>query len=223
MNILIVGFQRSGTTLLRRLLELHPEVKRMLHEVFLLKRYDNKHSLLTYIKNLGIDTNKDNWGEKVPYFPSARKVPILRYCEKWNEYFQQQSKILHIVRHPFDVALSNEKKFKHITSVDTPIKIYKSIVPVVLEKTSHMLQMFTFKYEDLLLDSEKILFEVYKHCGLTPNIDFKSLMERIENKKYQKFDKERAFAYKKQKLVSSYDLKDTMEKLNKIPGSKYEI
>ena len=78
MKILIVGFQRSGTTLLRRILHSHPEVRRIFHEEFLLKKCPTKDSLHRYLMNYDIFPDEDNWGEKVPFYPSARKIPILK-------------------------------------------------------------------------------------------------------------------------------------------------
>lgn len=222
MNILIVGFQRSGTTLLRRLTQLHPQVKRIFHEQFLIKHCSTKDILLDYVKK-SINTKKDNWGEKVPYYPSARKYPILRYCQKWEEYFGDNSRILHIIRHPYDVAFSNVKKFKNIKSIEKPITIYKNIMPISVTEIDKLNSTFSFKYEDLLLNSDEMMFKIYKHCGLNPEFDFKKKMLDIKNKRYQKIDPKRAFAYKKKEINKNYELDPVIEIINKIDGPKYEL
>jgi hypothetical protein len=223
MNILVVGFQRSGTTLLRRLLQLHPQVRRIYHENFLLKICKDKQTLIQFVENRGIDVTKDNWGEKVPYFPSARKFPIIKYCEKWNKFFNSKSRILHIIRHPYDVAVSNVNKFKYIKNLEQPIRTYKGIVPVATKKIMKMNNTYTFKYEDLLINPDDMLFKIYKHCGLKPDINFRKKMRTIKNRKYQKIDPSRAFAYKKeQKLNFDFDLDCVFDILNEIDGVKYD-
>lgn len=195
----------------------------MFHESFLLKKCKDKESLLQVVSKHGINVNKDNWGEKVPYFPSARKYPIVKYCKQWNEYFGESSRILHIVRHPYDVALSNVKKFKNINSVDKPIQIYKNIIPNAIEKIDKMDSVYTFKYEDLLLHPEEMMINIYKHCGIKSEIDFKKRMKKIKNKRYQGMDSSRAFAYKKQHYKWKYDLKEVLKILNNINGVNYDL
>ena len=223
MNILIIGFQRSGTTLLRRLLQLHPQVRRLYHEFFFFDKCKDKQSLIHYVSQRGVDTNKDNWGEKCPYYPNIKGIPVYKYCEKWNRYFGGNSRILHIVRHPYDVAISNVKKFKHIKSYDNPIKLYKKVVPPNVVKLEKMKSVYTFKYEDLLLDPDGMMFKIYKHCGLKPDINFKKKMRSIQNHRYQKIDPSRAFAYKEQNVNWNYDLDSVIEIVNEIDGVKYEL
>ena len=207
--------------MLRRLLQLHPQVKRIYHENFLLKKCLSKDMLFKYVSQRGIKPTKDNWGEKVPYYPSARKYPIIKYCHQWNSYFGDQSRIIHIVRHPYDIALSNVKKFKNINKLAQPLTTYKSITPTAITKIEEMKTSLTFKYEDLLIDPDRILAEIYSHCGLTPDIDYKSRMKKIQNVKYQTIDPSRAFAYKQTNYKFEVDLKKEIEVLNKIKGVKY--
>lgn len=223
MNILVIGFQRSGTTLLRRLLQLHPQIRKIYHEIFLLKKYNDKQSLLQFVSQSGINIKTENWGEKVPFFPTTKKNIILKYCEQWNEYFGKNSRILHIIRHPYDVALSNVKKFKYVKNIDKPIKLYKSVMPEFVETIGNMESTYTFKYEDLLLHSDEMMFNIYKHCGLNPNIDFRKKMQQIANQKYQQIDPNRAFAYKNQTVKWKYDIADVLEEMNKIDGVNYEL
>ena len=223
MNILIIGFQRSGTTLLRRLLQLHPKVRRVYHESFLLNKIKEKQTLLQYVDQRGINIKKDNWGEKVPYFPNLKGIPVFKYCETWNRYFGSNSRILHIVRHPYDVALSNVHKFKHIKSLDMPINLYRRAVPPSVIKLEKMKSVYTFKYEDLLINTDEMMFNIYKHCGLKPDINFRKKMRKIENHRYQKIDPSRAFAYKQQNTNWEYDLTDVFEILNEIDGVRYEL
>jgi hypothetical protein len=223
MNILIIGFQRSGTTLLRRLIQLHPQVKRIFHESALLKKYNDKKILLEYVKTNGIKLKKDNWGEKVPYYPTAKQYPIVKYCKKWEDYFGDKSRILHVVRHPYDVAFSILNKFDDVVSIDKPIKIYRNIIRSSVPEINKLKSTFTFKYEDLLLNSDEMMFKIYEHCGLSSDFDFKREMINIENPLYQNINPERAFAYKRKDINSDYKLKPVIEILNTIDGPKYEL
>ena len=103
-----------------------------------MKKFKEKKELINFLYNSDIDPDIDNWGEKVPYFPSARKYPIVKYCKEWNSFFGEKARILHIVRNPYDVALSNVKKFKTINTIEKPLNIYKKIVPTAIEEISKM-------------------------------------------------------------------------------------
>ena len=204
---------------MRRLLQLHPQVKKIYHESFLLKKCPTREVLLKFVEQRGINP-KDNWGEKVPFYPSARKYPIVRYCQTWYDFFGSNSRIIHIVRHPYDISLSTVKKFKQINDIEKPLKVYRKIMPGAIENIGNIKTSYTFKYEDLLIDPDRMIEKVYSHCGLKPDIDYKSRMKQIKNKRYQIIDPSRAFAYKDQK-VDWPDFKDVIDALNKIQGVKY--
>jgi len=223
MNILITGFQRSGTTLLRRILTIHPEVRKIFHESFLLSRYQDKESLLNFIKQTKINKKPYSWGEKVPYYPNLRKIPVLKYCQTWNNYFKNNSRIIHIIRHPYDVALSNVTKFKDINNTKKVLGLYNRTVPKIAPLLSEIPSVYTVKYEDLLLNPDEIIYNIFKHCGLNPDIDYRTEMSTIENQKYQSIDPSRAFAYKEQNLSWDCDLDETLKILNSIAGIKYSI
>jgi hypothetical protein len=178
---------------------------------------------MEHVKLKGVESEKDNWGEKVPYYPSARKYPIVKYCKTWEDYFADKSRIIHVVRHPYDVGFSTVKKFKNVSSVDKPIEIYRNIIPTAVKEIDKLKSTFTFKYEDLLLNSDEIMFKIYKHCGVNPDFDFKKKMMQIKNPRYQKINPERAFAYKRKDINSDYKLKPVIEILNTIDGPKYEL
>ena len=48
-------------------------------------------------------------------------------------------------------------------------------------------------------------------------------MLRIENKRYQKLDKSRVFAYKDKKINVDVDMKKTIDFLNTFGNTKYEL
>ena len=222
MQILIIGFQRSGTTLLRRIINGHPEVKKIFHEQFLLNKFVNVKILFAYLRVRGINPKKGNWGEKVPFYPSVKGFPIINYCETWNDYFDRRSRILHIIRHPLDVAFSITNKYKK-QNFNYALKLYKERMIKYIPKIMEMDNTFTFKYEDLLLNPDKLIPRIFWFCGLDKDTDFKSYLSKIPNSKYQKIDKSRSFAYKKKKFRYDVDLTDVIKVCNMIDGPEYKL
>lgn len=220
MKILIIGFQRSGTTLLRRIFHTHPDIRRMFHEEFLLRKCKVKPKLMYYLMNFDIDPDRDNWGEKVPFYPSARGISVRKYCETWNQYFGNSGRIVHIIRHPIDIAFSVDKKYR-VKNFKKTLAMYKRIMPIVINNLAAMNNAFSFKYEDLLIEPDKKVREIMKFCGLR-NFDYKNRLSKIANEKYQKIDPTRAFAYKKTSAGTKIRLKALTKILNQVPGPKYE-
>jgi hypothetical protein len=204
---------------------MHPEVKLLAHENFFLAKYpNNEKKIAQHIYNWKkVDYKKDTWGDKVPYYPNLRKIPVKRYCEKWIELYGDQARIIHIYRHPYDVAFSNEKKFKPQTFTKA-INIYLKGVPRALRETFDLKEVMSFKYEEMILDPDKIVPSMYKFCGLK-EIDFREQMSKWENKKYQTFDESRVFAYKNQKVPKiNKPIDHVLKELNeKLGGPEYEV
>lgn len=221
MKILIIGFQRSGTTLLRRIIQVHPQVRRIFHEHFLLNKY-NKVTLQKFLEKYGVDFKNDTWGEKCPYYPNIRKNPVIKYCEKWNEYFGKESRIIHIVRHPYDVTFSIMKKNKNVKKFDIPVKMYCSKLSKTVPEILNLKNTITIKYENLLQNSEVVVPLLYDFCGLDKDVDFRKLLLRLRNPKYQTINTVRAFDYRNKNVNTQVDLTDVLNIINKIDGPKYE-
>jgi len=221
MRILIIGFQRSGTTLLRRIVTMHPDVKSIMHEYFLLTNHPTEKSIQDLMKQRGIKKT-DNWGDKTPYYPNIRKIPVKTYCENWVKMFGKQARIIHVYRHPYDVAFSIDNKYKGQNFIHG-ISLYRRAIPRALE-TLEMPQMISFKYEELIMNPDKIVPDIYKFCGLK-EIDFRERMKLWENKKYQSFDPTRVFAYKGKKIPKIKEPLDgiVMDLNEKLGGPKYEV
>ena len=223
MKLLIIGFQRSGTTLLRRILHSHPEVRRAFHEEFLLKKCRTKNSLDKFLMNYDIDPVKDVWGEKVPFYPSARGLSMMKYFNTWKEYFGDEGRVIHIVRHPIDVGLSVVSKCKGQKYIKA-INIYKKIMPIVVPNLLDESIVYTLKYEDLLINPDKVVPKVFSFCGVDPEVDYKKNLAKITNSKYQKIDSSRAFAHRvRSDIGPDKSLQPVINILNRIPGPKYEL
>jgi len=223
MKILIIGFHRSGTTLLRRIFQVHPQIRKILHESFLLFGCSTKKQVINYIENKNINAEKENWGEKIPYSSVSRKgISAVEYCRKWNEYFGDDSRIIHIIRHPYDVSFSVIKKEKNINEFNNPLAKYVNYMRKSVLQITAIPNTFTVKYEKMLLNPDITIPALYGFCGLDPSIDFNKYLSKLKNRRYQKINSSRAFAYKDKEIKSKIDCTNTFKLLNQIDGPKYE-
>ena len=182
MQILIFGFQRSGTTLLRRIVNLHPNIKRVFHEQLVLNKLrGNKRFLNIFLENAGIDIKNDNWGEKVPYYHKAKSHNPINYLKLWFKTFSRYGIVIHIIRHPYDVAFSTLEKYNNKKSISGPLKVYKRAVSNVIDELDGNDRVLTIKYEDLLLNPDDTIYKIYEFCRVNPNINFRKKMLKIEN------------------------------------------
>ena len=105
MKILVIGFPRSGTTMMQRIIRQHPDVKKVFFETNLMKLIGTeKENLL----NKKFPQGK-NIGEKVIYEKevmgkATNDAPTpVDYCKMWNKGFKNEARIIQIIRHPYDV------------------------------------------------------------------------------------------------------------------------
>lgn len=218
MKILVVGYPRSGTTLLRRIFQRHPNVSTMLHERYILDgRSREDLQQLPFF-------NSEHWGEKDIYTQKncynihtkrLLNITILDYCNLWIKTFGlDQSKIIHIVRHPFDVLDSLIKKAarrykRNLTKREkyNIISLYMSVVPNYTKAISDLPNCMTIKYEKLVLDKGKVTKNLFRFCGLPETND----PERAKI--------ERVLAYKRKKF--NFDVEDTIKIMNDFGKPKY--
>lgn len=150
-KILIIGFQRSGTTLLRRLISFHPDVIKCFHETKLLNKKD-------FDKNI-----KGNWGEKIPWYDGDGKF-IIDYVNRWLDLFKEDARILHIVRNINDVVNSNFN-FKSFDKKKTKYKYIRSIFNVqeIFYPEPRFKQIL---FENLVTYPFETATEIFKFCNL---------------------------------------------------------
>lgn len=244
MKILVTGFQRSGTTLLKDLIWKHPDVAHMFHEVALLK-FSKKHLLtanflpdkkiknnyqgvMPYQFKVNFSLKKGTWGEKIPYWgPKVYKGYnkfVTRYCRQWNKYFGDKARIIHIIRHPMDVAISTKNR-GFTKGITRPIKVYKTTMPQVLNLMQDIDNIKHVQFENLVTNPEKTLREIYQFCGLRHGD--KILHRIIHNKnifRFKTINKKRAYNFKRMNVnIRKYNLRQVLILLNQVDGINFPL
>lgn len=151
MKILVIGFQRSGTTLTRKLIEAHPDVSEIFHE----KRILNKPKKLAEIEY-------KIWGDKVPW-NSMTGNEIIDYANRWAKKFNGDYRIIHVMRNPEGAARSNIR-LGWLGGFNLAKRIEES-VKKVHNKLKH-LNYKAFRLEDLTAGPKAVLSDVYNFCEL---------------------------------------------------------
>lgn len=203
MKILIIGFQRSGTTLLRRLLDIHPDIQIMIHEDRILKKKKNveaiKQGFFIYNKRryAEVEVNKP-WGEKVPWYGISGNDAVT-YSKKWLSLFGDNARVIHIIRNINDVVNSN-LAFKSVRDKKEKIK-EKRIKSVwnVRERLCNYERYMEITFEDLVTKPKETMEEVLKFCNLRHPYNVVMEIVNARRDKLRYFDRinpKRAFAYR---------------------------
>lgn len=208
MKILVIGHPRSGTSLTNRIFREHPEVKKMIFEKNILKDK-------LFHKKL---PSKYNCGEKVTYTKDillkGNSTTVIDYCLKWTKEFGEQARIIQPIRHPYDVWNSMLKHSVHRKKEDYIIDKYDKYFNVLLKNVNlinSLSNSFTFKYENLIMNKNKVTKQLYSFCDLS------------EYEYKEKMKSKRVFAYKRTgfKLYDHKDFKTLIEFYNKFEGPVY--
>ena len=203
IKIFITGFRHSGTTMLMQLLRAHPQVGWIEFEESYIEFDKPKNWVLMQASRKVSNLKKYAWGEKIPWGTRKEDVDGKRAIEmirKWLKMFRGKARVLHILRHPIDVAISGsgskigKKNWKYITTT----------VPKVIDFTNQNQKCATIVYEDLLLDPKTHLKNIFDFLGLKSD---EKTIERVANTelKFGKINPDRAFAYKKQNVKKEID------------------
>lgn len=155
LPILILGYERSGTTLLRRLVSMHPDIKSgLVHEnqMKLLKSTSKEDA----IKKLGPQLLS---GQKVAYTSFKR---VRGVTQKFFTYFPT-TRILHINRNYIDCIRSQNKTFKK--NIKRCKEDYFNSVPKVREHIKKFEGTKEIYYEELVFHPFEVVTKLYKWMG----------------------------------------------------------
>jgi len=207
VKIFITGFRHSGTTLLMQLLRAHPQVGWIEFEEGWIEYDKPKEWILMNASRQVSDMKNYAWGEKIPWGHRESDVGAKRpifMIRRWLKMFKNQARVLHILRHPIDVALSGRG-----TSTEIPEKSWEFItttVPKVIDFINTKPRCATVIYEELVTKPEETLQKIFDFCGLKSD---KKTIQKILNKreklKFRKINADRAFAHKKKDVDIEID------------------
>ena len=185
MKILVVGIGRSGTTLTFRIFRNNPQVQKAFLEHCILQFYDNrdqlerKHPCFKGTCCEKINYTTDKIVRNVSPHRGQVDITIDEYCEKWLDWFGDEARIIHIIRHPLDGIFSfiskrgrkmNLYKGHKIDLVPDNIKKklieqYLRVAEIYPERISKLPNTLTINYENLIM-KPKMVRNLYSFCGL---------------------------------------------------------
>lgn len=99
----------------------------------------------------------------------------------WNEVFPE-ARLLHITRHPLDVAISLERREtkrresglavrQAVLSLEHNLRLWEIYTAECLKLREHGHRYFEFRYEDFMLNPAEALRQILQFCGQIPFAD----------------------------------------------------
>jgi tetratricopeptide (TPR) repeat protein len=175
--IFLVGFPRSGTTLLEQILDSHPQLQVMDEKPVLAAILSTHEKLLTnYPESLALLTDNDLKELRASYFDHVDKYisrsPQCKLIDKMPNNLVHvglirkifpRAKFILAIRHPYDVCLSNFMQFFRLNnamatslSLNDAAMAYHEVMSLWIhyEQTIHP-DFHLVRYEDLVDDTEK--------------------------------------------------------------------
>jgi len=168
LPVLIIGYERSGTTLLRRLVSMHPGLKYdLVHEkrkwLMNAKTKEEALDVLTFDSNQAGKktggTSSVRSGQKIPY---ANFGTIKRAIDKFYSFFPEFY-LMHIIRNPLTTINSQVKSFNR--KPQQCIKNWFSSVPLVYKYARSKPNNCVICYENLVTEPKTTLEHIYKWMG----------------------------------------------------------
>lgn len=198
--------------MLMQILRHHPQVGWIEFEESYIEFDKPKKWVLLMAQNKTPNLKEKAWGEKIPWGnrPSDKNAErAINFSKKWLNYFKSDARILHIIRHPIDVASSGRPDGN--PGKDTIKQILNS-VPHYIDFINTNSRCATVVYEDLVCNPKKQLQSIFEFCNLSST---DKIIEKIVTGefKFGKINSDRAFAFEKTRVISTVDYNEILETL----------
>jgi len=211
-KILITGFRHSGTTMLMQLLRAHPQVGWIEFEESYIEFDKPREWVLMLAKKKVPDLKNYAWGEKIPWALRKNDIEgqrVIEFSKKWLKFFKKDGRVLHILRHPLDVAMSGygdkvgEKEMKYMMSS----------LPKVIDFVNLDKRCATVLYEELVSQPKVFLPNIFEFLKLRST---KKIVNKVINTplKFGKINADRAYAYKNKDIEIQVDYNKFIQSLN---------
>ncbi len=216
IKILITGFMHSGTTLLHQLVKAHPQVGWIENEKNYIEYDKPKQWILMMASKQVSNPNQYAWGEKIPYKQKGGAERACSLIHKWKHYFTSEAKILNIVRHPIDVALSSTaERYEYNTEY---LNLILDVVPKVCHEVNQLDEGISLVYEELLEDPYPYLKSIFSFLTLKDDEDtISNIIDSVELK-FNKINADRAYAFRKKGLEDIINYNDIINNMKSIKG-----
>jgi len=210
-KILITGFRHSGTTMLMQLLRAHPQVGWIEFEEGYIEYDKPREWILMMAKRRVPNLKTHAWGEKLPW--AVRKDDIngqrvINFSKKWLKFFKD-GRVLLILRHPIDVALSGRGD-NNVGKLE--MKYMQRSIPKVIDYINGNKRCAIITYEDLVTHPEIHLPNIFQFLRLDDN---EKIVKKVINTplKFGKINADRAFAYRHRNVTANVDYDEFLKKI----------
>lgn len=210
VKILITGYKHSGTTMLMQLLRNHPQVGWIEMEESYVEFDKPKEWVIMMARKRVANLKKKAWGEKIPWGnrdTDKNAARSIAFTKKWLKMFRTQARVLHIIRHPIDVASSGRPDGN--PGNKTLNQILNS-VPKYIDYINNNLYCATVVYEDLVANPREHLHNIFNFCGL---MSTEKILDVVTGSplKFGKINADRAYAFEKKGVESTVDYEKILE------------
>jgi hypothetical protein len=215
VKILITGYKHSGTTMLMQLLRRHPQVGWIEMEESYIEHDKPKEWIIMMAKKRVPNLKEKAWGEKIPWGDrdvdkNAKRV--ITFSKRWLKYFGSGARIIHILRHPYDVSSSG------LPDGNIPKNALKQImntVPKYIDFINNNSRAATVIYEELVSNPKKHLSHIFDFCNLKST---EKILNSVVNTKlkFGKINASRAYAFKNENIKSEINYNKIIKMADKI-------
>ena len=156
---LVIGYQRSGTTMLRRLVSMHPGMsKGITHEGF--GRLRSCKTAQEAYKTFRTPISDIEHGWKMPYTGKKNAKAII---DKYIELFGDKGSVIHIVRRPIPTINSQVVTFNANPALC--IRDYSKSIPFVAEYIKKFSNVIQMSFHDIVAKPRKMVQWMYWWMG----------------------------------------------------------